>query len=153
LEASGFEQFVAQVEPRLRRALIATYGPDRGREATAEALCWAFEHRDKLNHIRNPGAYLYRVGQSRSRMRLRRTLFERPASQEPWVEPGLLQALGALPPSQRVAVVLVHAHGWTPSEAAEWLGIRQATVQKQVERGLARLRHSLEGVDHEPERS
>jgi DNA-directed RNA polymerase specialized sigma24 family protein len=153
LQASGFEEFVAVVEPRLRRALIATYGPERGREATAEALCWAFEHRDRLSRIRNPGAYLYRVGQSRSRLRMRRTLFERPTSEEPWVEPKLLAALAELPVNQRVAVVLVHAHGWSSTEAAEWLGLRPATVQKQVERGLARLRQSLEGVDHEHDRN
>jgi hypothetical protein len=39
-----FEAFVARVEPGLRRALFAVLGLDRGREATAEALAWAWEH-------------------------------------------------------------------------------------------------------------
>jgi hypothetical protein len=39
-----FEAFVHDVEPRLRRALVAAYGFERGREATADALSWSWEH-------------------------------------------------------------------------------------------------------------
>jgi len=41
---SEFELFALDVEPRLRRALVAAYGSDRGREAAAEALAYAWEH-------------------------------------------------------------------------------------------------------------
>jgi hypothetical protein len=43
-----FEQFMAIAEPRLRVALVAAYGPDRGREAAAEALAYAWEHWERL---------------------------------------------------------------------------------------------------------
>ena len=39
---------LAHAEPSLRRALVARYGLDRGREATADALAWGFEHWDRL---------------------------------------------------------------------------------------------------------
>ena len=51
--------FVREVEPRLRQALVATYGPVDGREATVDALSWAWEHWDRLRDVRNPGGYLY----------------------------------------------------------------------------------------------
>ena len=44
-EAPAFEEFFVRVEPRLRAALTSLYGADLGREATAEALAWAFESR------------------------------------------------------------------------------------------------------------
>ena len=52
-EVRQFEAFVTDVEPRLRSALVATYGVDRGREATAAALGKAWEHRDGLAKVEN----------------------------------------------------------------------------------------------------
>ena len=62
--SDGFESFVERVKPGLLQALIATYGPVDGREATVDALSWAWEHWDRLSDFTNPGGYLYRVGQS-----------------------------------------------------------------------------------------
>jgi DNA-directed RNA polymerase specialized sigma24 family protein len=44
----GFPAFFAETEPRLRRALVAAYGPQRGREAAAEALAYAWQHWDRV---------------------------------------------------------------------------------------------------------
>jgi DNA-directed RNA polymerase specialized sigma24 family protein len=140
----SFEEFFESSEPRLRRALIAAYGYERGREATAAALAWAWEHRDKLAGFEYPLGYLYRVGQSRSRVRKRRVLHGRPEWPEPWFEPALATSLGALTERQRVTVVLVHGYSWTLGEVAELLGIKVTTVQNHLERGLARLRSLLE---------
>jgi hypothetical protein len=60
---------VAEVEPRLRRALVASLGSERGREALVEALGWAWEHRGSLADLGQPVSFLYRVGQSRTRER------------------------------------------------------------------------------------
>jgi hypothetical protein len=49
-----FERFVPDVEPRLRRALVAAYGSQRGREATAEALSWAWENWDRVRAMNHP---------------------------------------------------------------------------------------------------
>jgi DNA-directed RNA polymerase specialized sigma24 family protein len=47
-EASGdqvaFERFVEDAGPRLGRALAAVYGFEDGRDATAEALAYAWEN-------------------------------------------------------------------------------------------------------------
>jgi DNA-directed RNA polymerase specialized sigma24 family protein len=147
-EVREFEAFVSEVEPRLSRALVAIYGFDRGREATAEALGWAWEHRDLLGKLDNKVAYLFRVGTTRTKHRKEPVLFERPEHVEPWVEPGLGAALAALPERQRVAVVLVRGFSWTLREVAELTGIRVTTVQSNLERGLQRLRAAMEVNDH-----
>lgn len=134
-------------EPRLRRALVAAYGHERGREAAAEALAYAWEHWDTVQTMDNPIGYLYRVGQGRTRSRKRRLLFEIPDGEAPWVEPALPGALASLTEHQRVAVVLVHGFGWTLREAAEVIGVGVTTVQNHLERGIARLRFLLEGED------
>jgi DNA-directed RNA polymerase specialized sigma24 family protein len=87
-----FEKFVRDVEPRLRRALVACYGPDRGREATVDALAWAWEHRTQLETVSSPVPHLFRVGQSTTRRGMTRALIERPTTDEPWVEPELARA-------------------------------------------------------------
>ena len=138
-----FEAFFAEVEPRLRRALVAACGRD-GRDAVAEALAWAWEHWDRVELLTNPVAYLYRVGRSRVRRRRQRLIFSAPAADAPWVEPALAPALAALAEQQRVVVVLVHGYGWTQREVAELLDITPSTVQTHLERALARLRSALE---------
>jgi RNA polymerase sigma-70 factor (ECF subfamily) len=143
-DRASFTAFVAEVEPRLRRALVAAYGADRGREAVAEALAWAWEHRTELGRMDNPAGYLYRVGQSRTRPRKEPPRFEAPPGAEPWVEPSLLPALAELTERQRVAVVLVHGFGWTHREVGELTGVAVTSVQNHVERGLEKLRAALE---------
>jgi RNA polymerase sigma factor (sigma-70 family) len=145
-KADAFEFFVRDVEPRLRRALIARYGPDRGREATAEALGWAWAHWRRVESMANPVAYLYRVGQSRTRRRRSGYSEQQASSPMPWIEPALDGALRELSERQRVAVVLVHGFGWTAAEVGAVLGVKTTTVQSHVERGLARLRLSLEAL-------
>jgi RNA polymerase sigma factor (sigma-70 family) len=144
---TDFRSFVGEAEPRLRRALVAAYGYERGREATAEAFAYAWEHWDRLVSMANPVGYLYRVGQSRTRSRKTRHLFERAQSGEAVYEPGLRSALATLSRRQRLAVVLVHGYGWTLREVAEVTGLRVPTIQRHVERGLSRLRAGL-GASH-----
>ncbi len=143
--ASDFETFVLAAEPRLRRALIAAYGFDDGRDATAEALAYAWEHWDRLAGMRNLPGYLFRVGQTRSRRRRQPVIFAAPDSGENLFEPGLPAALAALTQRQRLAVVLVHGYGYSHREVAELTGIKQTSIQNHAERGLAKLR-ALMGV-------
>jgi DNA-directed RNA polymerase specialized sigma24 family protein len=143
----GFEEFVREAEPRLRRALVAAYGPEAGRDAAAEALAYAWEHWERLRGIKNLPGYLYRVGQSRSRRRKPAVLFETPGWPERNFEPGLPAALAALSLRQRQAVVLVYGYGCTVREVSELIGVKQSTVHNHVRRGLERLRKNL-GVSH-----
>jgi DNA-directed RNA polymerase specialized sigma24 family protein len=147
VDEAEFRAFFSVAEPRLRRALVAAYGPERGREAAAEGLAFAWEHWSELRTMNNPIGYLYRVGQSRTRPRKTRAVFGRPDAREPWVEPGLAAALARLSERQRVAVVLVHGFGWSLREVADLTGIAPTTIQNHVERGLARLRAALEALD------
>jgi RNA polymerase sigma factor (sigma-70 family) len=143
----GFRAFVAQVEPRLRRGLMAAYGSDRGREATAEALAVAWERWNQVRQMVNPVGYLFRVGQSRTRTRKQRSLFSRSEDTEVWVEPGLPTALGNLPERERVVVYLVHAYGFPVHEVADLMAIHEATVRTHLRRGLSSLRRSLKVDD------
>ena len=141
---SAFAEFVACTRPRLARALVAAYGVERGSEAVSEAMAFAWEHWDRVEVMANPAGYLYRVGQSRTRPRLRRPAFPPvDADRTPWVEPGLPRALRRLSRSQRVAVVLVHGFGWTLTEVAEMTGVAKGSVQTHLTRGLSKLRTDL----------
>ena len=148
IDDQQFEDFIHRVEPGLRRALFSVLGVDRGREATAEALAWAWEHWTEIAHIDNPTAYLFRVGQSKSRPHLVAPIFVREEWHEPWIEPGLGHALAKLTESQRTAVVLIHGFGWTMKEVGDLSGIKVTTVQNHLERGLKHLRAALEVEDH-----
>ena len=143
-----FEEFLQEVEPSLRRALFATLGLDRGREATSEALAWAWEHWPRVKRMKNPGGFLFRVGQSRTRERQTPPLFVRQEWEEPWIEPELGRALGELSDQQRLAVVLVHGFGWTMRDVADLAGTKVPTIQTHLARGLSKLRASLEVDEH-----
>ena len=146
---SDFELFVADVEPRLRRALVAAFGAAVGRDAAADALAWAWQNWERVREIESPVGYLYRVG---------RTLAVRSAARDVPVselspgatspgnsfEPGLAPALARLSEVQRSAVVLVSGFGYTLREAAEVLGVTASTVHRDCERALDRLRSDLE---------
>jgi RNA polymerase sigma factor (sigma-70 family) len=145
--AAAFTQFVEETGPRLKQSLMALLGGEAGRDATAEALGWAWEHWDRLQALANPGGYLYRLGRNRSVSqsgRRRAITLERPATQhDPWVEPALEGALDRLSETQRVVVVLIHGFGWTFREVADHLGVATGTVQTHADRGMAKLRAEL----------
>ena len=149
---SDFERFVHEVEPRLRRALVAGFGPTAGREAAADALAWAWQHWDRMRGIESPVGYLYRVGRT---LAIRGGARDVPVA-EPTAtavslgdafEPGLAPAIARLSEPQRCAVVLVVGFGYTLRQAAEVLGVTASTVHRDCDRALARLRSELE-VEH-----
>jgi RNA polymerase sigma-70 factor (ECF subfamily) len=121
-----------------------------GRDATAEAFTYAWENWERIRLMENPAGYVYRVGERAGRRLARRPEmridFSIPDDEQPMVEPGLAPALASLSERQRLVVVMVHALGWTHRETAEFLGLSTSSVQKHLERGLSRLRHSL-GVE------
>jgi DNA-directed RNA polymerase specialized sigma24 family protein len=155
---AGFDEFVIDAEPRLRRALGAGYGPAVGREATLEALVWAWNNWERLNGMSNPIGYLYRVGQTAARRGARHT------SREQAVDPAdpmfaclstaddvpdtlLRPALAALSTKQRTAVVLVHGFAVPLREVAETMNISVASVREHTRRALEHLRVTMEVAD------
>jgi len=143
---------LGEIEDRIAVAFVARYGPDLGREVTAEAMAWAWENRTKLETMENPSGYLFRVGQSKSRKFLRwnkeRVRFpaEQPSPASTWTEPALPAALTRLGEEERTAIVLVHSFQWTYAEVGELLDLPLHTVRNRIHRGLAQLRDDL-GVE------
>jgi len=147
-KADSFTEFVAAREKQLRVALTAAYGPERGREAAAEALAYGWEHWDRIRTMENPAGYLYRVAQNKAK-RFNRRHLSMPTVEhghEPWIEPALPAELAKLPDRQRVVVALLHGYQWSLSEVAQFLDVSKSTVQNHNERGLKRLRTRL-GVE------
>ena len=146
----GFESFADEVGPRLRHALVATYGIDVGVDAAADALAYGFEHWERVGSMSNPVGYLYRVGQTSAQRLLRRPvrLPHVDPVQLPEVMPELAPALEELSEQQRVVVVLVGGLQWRQREVAELLELSESTVRTHLQRGLAHLREVLEGAHH-----
>jgi DNA-directed RNA polymerase specialized sigma24 family protein len=151
-ELAEFDEFVRRVEPRLRVALVATYGSHDGRAATVDALSWAWEHWDRLQSLDSPVGYLFRVGQSASR----RTPSARSRSTAPrpigagrtatrcWASTPSSPTRSRLSVQQRTVVTLVHAFGWTQRDVAQLLELNPSTVREHLDRALTRLTHDLE---------
>lgn len=149
IELKEFETFVRDVEPHLRRALVASLGFERGRDATAEALLWAWQNFNRAKDLDNKVAFLFRVGQSKSRSRKTPFVFERSASHEPLYDPGLAPALESLTEHQRIAVVLINGFDWKLREVAELLSVSVSTVQTHLDRAMHALRSKLEVVEND----
>ena len=145
-----FTAFVRAAEPKLSYALAAAYGGQVGKEATADALAYAWEHWEQIRGMDNPSGYLYRVGQTCARKYHRRPPLFPPveATELPQIEPGLPAALESLSEQQRVAVVLLHGMEWSEREVASLLEVDRSTVRRHRDRGLGKLRQALEVQSH-----
>ena len=141
-----FEEFFERVEPRLRRALSSRMRRDRVQDAVASALTFAFQNWDRVSAMEHPVAYLYRVAQSKSRLRREALLPPPPPQRAADVEPALVAAMQSLPRRQREAVWLIDACGWPAAEVAAALGISQSAVRTHRTRALRSLRNQL-GVE------
>ncbi len=147
--SDSYTAFAAEVEPRIRHALIPLAGVDGAGDATADALAYGWEHWERIRAMDNPAGYLYRVGQTSAR-RLRRRAPVLPAvstAELPWIEPGLPAALAKLSDRQRTVVWLVHGMGWSQVDVAELLGLSAASIATHLRRGMKRLRRSLGGEE------
>lgn len=149
-----FTAFVCSVEPVLHRALIAAYGPEAGREATLDALSWAWENWVRLAAVSNRAGYLFRVGQTAARRnrppqlhRTARRLLGDAASDLPDFEPRLIPTLARLSLRQRTVVVLVYGFGWSQADVATMLEMSASTVHQYLQRALRRLAIDLEVHD------
>ena len=85
----AFSAFARDVEPKVRRALVAAFGPDIGTDAAAEAMAIAWERWAVVSTRPNPAGYLWGIGRNVARKRIGgHRLFPSPDPQrEPWIEP------------------------------------------------------------------
>ena len=142
-DVDEFEAFVSRVEPGLRRALAGHLPLDRVPDALAEAFYYAWVHWERVRTLDNPGGYLFRVAQSRSRTRMEGLLPAPDPHRADDFEPRLAAAVRGLPTRQRTAVWLVHGCGWTSAEAAEAMEISASAVATHLARAMARLRAEM----------
>ncbi len=139
------DEFLAEARPILERALVARFGLRDGLDAAADAVEYALTNWTRVSAMENPKGYLFKVGHSKATRALRRaqrltTFVADPTTTDAPVDVDLQQALLRLPWEQRVAVMLVHAHGHTYASAAEVLDIPVTTLTNHVQRGMTRLR-------------
>lgn len=149
--AGDFEAFFAESEPLIRRAVVARFGAEVGRDAAAEAFAQAWRSWERIAAVQNPAGYVYRIAERAAMREIDRkvvSLSEPEAVRDKYGDPELAAALEQLSPHQRQAVVLVKGLGMTYREAADLIGCARSSLQNHVERGLARLRESLEVTDN-----
>ena len=138
------ETFLRDARPRLMRAFLGTVGPARADDALSAAFEWAYSNWTRLSAMANPIGYLYRVGTTRSTPP--KAPLELPPAESiglPDFEPRLIPALLNLPETQRTAVWLIHACGWSYIDAAEAMDVGESTVGTHATRALAALRREL----------
>lgn len=144
-EPAAFTEFARRIEPRLRYALAGCLDADLARDATQEALVYAWNHWNKIERLENPGGYLYTLAKRWGWKQQKRpsTLPDLGVVDSSPTEPGLPQALRHLSPMQRQAVYLVEGLGMTQQEVADLLGVGRTTIQTHLDRALSHLREEL----------
>lgn len=141
------ELFRRRYEPMVRVAFLLV-----GSRAEAEDVVQDSFARVELrwNRLENPAGYLHRCVVNRSHDTLRRRRLEQRFGRLRRDETSELQAdelgdaLAALPPKRRAAVVLRYYAGLREREIAEVLGVRPGTVKSMLHRALAQLRQEIE---------
>jgi RNA polymerase sigma-70 factor (sigma-E family) len=141
------ELFRRRYEPMVRVAFLMV-----GSRAEAEDVVQDSFARVELrwNRLENPAGYLHRCVVNRSHDTLRRRRLEQRFGRLRRDETSELQAdelgdaLAALPPKRRAAVVLRYYAGLPEREIAEVLGVRPGTVKSMLHRALAQLREEIE---------
>jgi RNA polymerase sigma-70 factor (ECF subfamily) len=147
---AAFEAFYRAESDGLYRALsMSLSNPELAREATDEGFARAYQHWRKIQAYDNPAGWVYRVSLNWARSRLRKTKREvitdevRDIAVNATANPGLTEALAALPMEFRSVVVLRYLMQWSTAEVAQALQVPTGTVKSRLSRGLEQLRSSL----------
>ena len=150
-DAEAFERFFMEAQPLLLRALVSRFGPELGREAAAEGFAVAWRVWGRISSMENRPGYVYRTAERWAFAQTKKKVGQsavREVGFDRYGDHDLVDALELLSPKQRQAVVLVEGYGLSHREAAELLGCGRSSIQNHVERGLKRLRQTLEVDDH-----
>jgi RNA polymerase sigma-70 factor (ECF subfamily) len=155
--AADFTAFFEAEYERLFQTLYLMCGNKADAEDLAqETMARAFERWDRVQAAETPTAYVFQIA-----FNLRRSLLRRagralgsgnrvPASDEPNIGQArleVLEALSALPRSQREALLLMEWLGFSAAEAGRILGIEASSVRGRVHRARAALRERFGGTD------
>lgn len=174
-EVGTWEEIVTQHSDRVfRLAYRLTGNRHDAEDLTQEVFVRVFRSLDKYT----PGTFegwLHRITTNlfldrvRRRQRIRfdaltDELAARLPLRAPWSDPETVyamthldqdvqEALAALPPQFRAAVVLSDLEGYSYQEVAQTLGVKMGTVRSRIHRGRALLRSSLEHRRPQPRTS
>ncbi len=151
-----FDTFVEEEHVRLFKALYFVTGSrEEAEDLAQEAFLKLWERWDRIDSIRDPTGYLFRIALNGFRMRRRRaTMAIRKLPGPPEQRDGYVEAemredvrrlLLEVTPRQRAALLLVDQLGYPAEQAASILRIRPSTVRSLVSQGRKTLR-STEGV-------
>lgn len=151
----AFERFYETDRLRIGRAVALSLGdPDLAAEATDEAFTRAYERWSSIAGG-NPAGWIYRVAMNwalsilrRHRLRGSGGLYEKALESmsvnDPAVrEPAVHAALAALDPKHRSVVVCRHLLGWSVTETAQALHLREGTVKSRLSRANQILQSQL----------
>jgi len=153
-----FEEFFAIEHERLLRALyVITGNRSEAEDLMQDAFVKLLERWDSVQLMDDPTGYLYRTAMNAFRTRYRRGLMalRRIALLEPRhrdqfsdieIQDDVRQAISALTPRQRAAIVLTVLIGYTAEDAAQIMAIRPSTVRALTTQARERLRSTLEAT-------
>lgn len=138
----------------LMRFAASLVGPDEAADLVSEVVLATLQ-RHSLSSLENPKAYLMQGVMNRAKSRGRRLFRERDAMLRLGVpavtggqlegrDPSLVRAVLDLPARQRAAVFLVYWEDLSPSEAAELLGVRSATLRRYLHLAREKLRRQFD---------
>jgi RNA polymerase sigma-70 factor (sigma-E family) len=152
-DAEFKEFFMAESAALARLGTFLTGDPERGADLAQEALVRTYQHWGRIRE-QDPGPYARRVLVNLVRSAHRRKLLERrhpPRSNavapsrsgdvDEWIR--VSEALRALPPIRRAAVVLRFYEDMSEMRIAETLNRPLGTIKSDIHRGLAALRPLL----------
>jgi RNA polymerase sigma-70 factor (ECF subfamily) len=147
----SFGEFYAAHDTALVRSLTrVTRCPLEAEEIAHDAFLALWRRWDRLGHVEDLEAYLYRAAMNVFRKRYRRRVIASPV--EPTVPDAIASvevrhqiddAIRGLAWQQRKAVTLVDLLGFSAREAGELLGLDASTVRVHLSRARRHLRESL----------
>ena len=156
LEIADFGAFYERTyDTAYRTALGIVRDPALAADVTQDAFVSAYRHRDRFRGEAPSGAWLHRIVVNRalSALRGRRTP-RRDVDLAPLIAPDdaagttsrlvLLDALDALPPRQRAAVILRYYHDYDYATIAQILNTTSTNVGAMLSRSLGRLKDALD---------
>ncbi|TCC61029.1 SigE family RNA polymerase sigma factor [Kribbella pittospori] len=158
-DENEFTEFAAVTMPRLRRTAYLMCGDwHRAEDAAQDALVSVYRHWNRIERGNGLLGYAHRcvvnavLTQSRRPWRRERLDDITDENAVPLLDSAgavddrllVVQALTALPPSQRACVVLRHYADFSLEQTADILGIGTGGVKSQTSRGLTRLRELLD---------
>jgi RNA polymerase sigma-70 factor (ECF subfamily) len=156
--AVPFEAFFdAEALTLFRRMCLVTGNAHEAEEVVQDAFLAVFERWHRVRGMDDPTGYLYRTAFNRWK-RLSRTA-GRQLRELTGLAPSIDafgsvddrheidRGLAALTPRQRAALVLTNVLGYSSREAADLLGVRDATVRALASQGRAMMRTVLGVTD------